>query len=73
MPICFVLTDVSQHINGSIYSGDMLAQLAEKHADLKEMLNIIKSLRNSNVQMLFDDNAFVKMAKNRQKNSIYYG
>ena len=62
---------MSQHINGSIYSGDMLAQLAEKHADLKEMLNIIKSLRNSNVQMLFDDNAFVKMAKNRQKNSIY--
>lgn len=64
---------MSQHINGSIYSGDMLAQLVEKHADLKEMLNIIKSLRNSNVQMLFDDNAFVKMAKNRQKNSIYYG
>lgn len=46
---------------------NMLSRLAEKHTDMKDILNSIISLHNSNVQLLPNDNAFVKMAKERQK------
>ena len=58
---------MSQHINVSIYSGDMLSRLVEKHADLKGILNEIIFLHNSNTQTLSNDNALVKMAKKRQQ------
>lgn len=58
---------MSQHINVSIYSGDMLSRLVEKHADLKGILNEIIFLYNSNTQTLSNDNALVKMAKKRQQ------
>lgn len=67
IPICFILSVMSQHINVSIYSGDMLSRLVEKHADLKGILNEIIFLHNSNTQTLSNDNALVKMAKKRQQ------
>lgn len=46
---------------------NMLSRLAEKHADLKGILNEIIFLHNSNTQTLSKDNALVKMAKERQQ------
>ena len=46
---------------------NMLSRLAEKHADLKDILNEIIFLHNSNAQTLSEDNALVKMAKKRQQ------
>lgn len=46
---------------------NMLSRLAEKHADLKDILNEIIFLHNSNTQTLSEDNALVKMAKERQQ------
>ena len=46
---------------------NMLSHLAEKHADLKDILNEIIFLHNSNTQTLSEDNALVKMAKERQQ------
>ena len=46
---------------------NMLSRLAEKHADLKDILNEIIFLHNSNTQTLSEGNALVKMAKERQQ------
>lgn len=46
---------------------NMLSRLAEKHADLKGILNEIIFLHNSNTQTLSKDYALVKMAKKRQQ------
>lgn len=46
---------------------NMLSRLAEKHTDLKDILNEIIFLHNSNTQTLSKDYALVKMAKERQQ------
>lgn len=46
---------------------NMLSRLAEKHTDLKDILNEIIFLHNSNTQILSKDYALVKMAKERQQ------
>lgn len=46
---------------------NMLSRLAEIHADLKGILNEIIFLHNSNTQTLSEDNALVKIAKERQQ------
>lgn len=46
---------------------NMLSRLAEKHADLKGILNEIIFLHNSNTQTLSKDYVLVKMAKKRQQ------
>lgn len=46
---------------------NMLSRLAEKHVDLKDILNEIIFLHNSNTQTLSKDNAIVKIAKERQQ------
>lgn len=45
---------------------NMLSRLAEKYTDLKDILNEIIFLHNSNTQTLSKDYALVKMAKGRQ-------
>ena len=46
---------------------NMLSRLSEKHTDLKDVLDDIIFLHNYNTQILSENNALVKMAKERQK------